>query len=507
MGALRRSVGLIQTKGCSNLFPGLPSSPVPMSQSNGPFSGLIICVTGLSRDARKQVKEATERLGGQYSPHLHPQCTHLVVQSFGGRKYEHALKHGPRNGLFIVTIAWFVDSVKRDVRMSESLYSVKKVGQNNANVDGLSRFLGPEIVCHSGTIDQGVHFGTSELYLALSQHFVYVDSDISDDLRNKVLRVAEDQGAKPVNSWFIGSGASLVVCEGASVGRYLGHVNTVVSPLWILKSVESRMQRLVHISPDLARHLELMLENLQNGSSEERIREEDNPRNALKLSKSKQEREEIVNIAKKGVRKRRSLHMQTCQNPIRQITQNSLMENICWTISEPTSSAAVFADSCSSSDEIGEPRQSVLPEGKNPGSDSVASFSNTTRPLTESEKTKVIFKDHFLTILFPVDRFSEMGPSSRTYFSENGFTCLQILDSIYRFYQENMADHEIEAAIHTDSRHADRLRTEYCSKETSNRGYMVFRRIELLGSRKSFEMLKRVNGDNNSNVYELVIRA
>lgn len=26
------------------------------------------------------MKDATERLGGQYSPHLHPQCTHLVVQ-------------------------------------------------------------------------------------------------------------------------------------------------------------------------------------------------------------------------------------------------------------------------------------------------------------------------------------------------------------------------------------------------------------------------------------------
>lgn len=31
-------------------------------------------------DARKQVKEATERLGGDYSPHLHSLCTHLVVQ-------------------------------------------------------------------------------------------------------------------------------------------------------------------------------------------------------------------------------------------------------------------------------------------------------------------------------------------------------------------------------------------------------------------------------------------
>lgn len=31
-------------------------------------------------EARKQVMDATERLGGQYSPNLHPQCTHLVVQ-------------------------------------------------------------------------------------------------------------------------------------------------------------------------------------------------------------------------------------------------------------------------------------------------------------------------------------------------------------------------------------------------------------------------------------------
>lgn len=38
---------------------------------------LWICVL---TEARNQVMEATERLGGQYSPNLHPQCTHLVVQ-------------------------------------------------------------------------------------------------------------------------------------------------------------------------------------------------------------------------------------------------------------------------------------------------------------------------------------------------------------------------------------------------------------------------------------------
>lgn len=67
-----------------------------------------------------------------------------------------------------------------------------------------------------------------------------------------------------------------------------------------------------------------------------------------------------------------------------------------------------------------------------------------------------------------------------------------------------MSIEEIEVAVHTDSRHADRLRSIYSSKETAD---IEFRRIDFLGSRRSFEMLKRVAGDNNSNLYELLIRA
>lgn len=70
-----------------------------------------------------------------------------------------------------------------------------------------------------------------------------------------------------------------------------------------------------------------------------------------------------------------------------------------------------------------------------------------------------------------------------------------------------MSSQEIEVAIHTDSRHADRLRSMYCSKETADCGFVAFKRIDFLGSRRSFEMLKRVSGDNNSNVYELLVRA
>ncbi|KAG6384021.1 hypothetical protein SASPL_156186 [Salvia splendens] len=43
------------------------------------------------------------------------------------------------------------------------------------------------------------------------------------------------------------------------------------------------------------------------------------------------------------------------------------------------------------------------------------------------------------------------------------------------------------------------------ARKTAKRGYVEFRRIDFLGSRRSFEMLKRVKGDNNSNLYELLI--
>lgn len=65
----------------------------------------------------------------------------------------------------------------------------------------------------------------------------------------------------------------------------------------------------------------------------------------------------------------------------------------------------------------------------------VCGFCELTWVVDDSEKMEVIFKNHFITILFPVDRFGEMGPSSRTFFSDSGFTCSQLLDHIYAFYQ------------------------------------------------------------------------
>ncbi|KAA8538721.1 hypothetical protein F0562_028298 [Nyssa sinensis] len=541
-GGGRGKVEVINSKGCSRLFVDIsssfpsfrglqsfqPMSPASSSlvaerevRSTRPFSGVVICVTGLSKEARKQVMDATERLGGQYSPNLHPQCTHLVVQSFNGRKFEHALKHGLRNGLFVVTLGWFVDSVRRNVRLNESLYSVRSVGENGMHMNDLNRLIqyaGTENSC----LPVGLHDHTKQsdmieephcfpedvfkrsMESTLSGHSLFVDLDVSTELRSKVIEAAAGEGATLLDQWFVGCNASHIVCEGPSIRKYLGHSNNLVTPLWVLKTAkEKRVQRLVHISADLARQVGTMLDNVQNGMEE--IIGDNGPQYAV-CSKSKashDERIKIVNLAKNGVRKRRGRRMQTCQTPIHPITPSSLLDSICWSISEPTSTASIYTDSFSAEDGS-EHHTSVFFDAKGEGGESEASFVNFSRLLTESEKTELIFKNHFLTIMFPVDRFAEMGPCSRTFFNETGFTCLQVLDLIYAFYQENMLGHEIEVAIHTDSRHADRLRSVY---STAERGYVAFKRIDFLGSRKSFEMLKRVSGDNNSNVYELLIRA
>lgn len=514
----------ISCKFGTSSFRGLKDSdPVIMSPANSsssirslsssPFNGLVICVTGLSKEARKQVMEATERLGGQYSPHLHPRCTHLVVQSSGGRKFEHALKHGATNGLLIVTLGWFVDSVRRNVRLSEALYVVKSIGENQAPKDDLNELASGnsclpvamlENAKQPNMIQRSRIFSSEEELKRRGSVFsgqsFYVDPEVSAELQNKVVEAAFGQGGSLVDEWLPGHSASHVVCEDASVQKYIGHSNYLVTPLWVLKTVtETRPQRLVHLSADVARQIGMMLDNVQQGATDRKDKNGANDSQdaqILGISSNHEENQNIVTVAKKGVRNRRGRRLQACQAPIKPLTPPTLLDSICWSISEPSSSASIYTDS-------EEAKTSVNEDGK----ESDASFVNTSRPLSETEKNELVFKNHFLTILFPVDRFSEMGPSSKTFFSDSGFTCLQLLDNIYAFYQENMSRMEIELAIHTDSRHADRLRSVYASKEAAEIGYVEIKRIEFLGSRKSFEMLKRVPGENNSNVYELLTRA
>ncbi|KAK1414181.1 hypothetical protein QVD17_29922 [Tagetes erecta] len=506
----------------SSSFRGLQSSMSPATSSsscsstlrssqNSPFSGLVICVTGLSKEARKQVMDATERLGGQYSPHLHPRCTHLNVYLFivicgllnanyssGGRKFEHALKHGATNGLFIVTLGWFVDSVRRNGRLNEALYVVRSLGENHTPKDDFNMLTSGnsclpvamlENATQSNVPEKSRLFSSEETLKRRGSIFagqsIYVDPEVSAELQNKVVEAAFGQGCSLVDQWLPGHTPSHVVCEESSVQKYLGHSNYLVTPLWVLKTVkENRPQRLVHLSADLARQIGMMLDNVQRAAHQK-----DNNRancsqeaQSLGINSNYEENQNIVNLAKNGVRNRRGRRMQA---PIKPLAPSTLLDSICWSVSEPSSNAAIYTNSFNDTNDDAK--------------ESDASFVNLSRPLSDAEKNELVLKNHFVTILFPVDRFSEMGPCSRTFFCDTGFTCLRLLDHIYEFYQENMSKMEIELAIHTDSRHADRLRSVYASKEAAEHGYVQIKRIEFLGSRRSLEMLKRVSGDNNKN--------
>ncbi|KAK1263888.1 hypothetical protein QJS04_geneDACA013513 [Acorus gramineus] len=555
-------VEVIDSKGCSRLLVGLgtplhslgsprsyssrsmasslPASDMSMKPStSGPFAGLTICVTGLSKEARKQVMAATERLGGRYSSTLHPQCTHLVVQSFGGRKFEHALNHGLKNGLLVVTLGWFVDSVKRNVRLNESLYSVKSVGQNGLPVGDLNRLVGftnAEKSCVPVLAYDESRLSNTNLQTflqppgqdstgswrpILASDRIYIDSNISPDLKTKVLEASAREGTIHLDNWFVGCRASFVVCEGPSIHKYLGHVNHLVTPLWILKTLkEKNMQRLVHLSTDLARQVSIILESVQSVLSEQNIVnffQDANRQNVThdavvgespfykKTKQSTEERQHLAELAKLGVRNRRSRRMRTCQAPFHPLTPSSLLGSICWSITEPTSSACIYMETSEGEDAIEQHTSAFFDAQQDRSLEE--SFENFSRPLRDSEKQEVIYKNHFLTILFPIDRYGEMGPSSRTFFSDGGFTCLQVLDHIYAFYQENMSPMEIEVAIYSDSKHADRLRSLYASKGSSETNVLTFKRIDFLGSRRSFELLKRISGENNTTVYELLIKA
>ncbi|KAJ1701445.1 hypothetical protein LUZ63_001224 [Rhynchospora breviuscula] len=532
-------VEVITSKGCSRLLIGtrpafcsVRSTEMMSTTSSaallgptdrltdGPFHGLVICVTGLSKEARNQVMEATERLGGQYSGSLHPKCTHLVVQSSGGRKYDHAIKHGARNGLFVVTLGWFVDSVRKNVRLDESLYSVGSLGENGLPLGELNRVAvlpGSERSCiplaaiEEAKSSKREFEGSRHIF---SEDAIYMDPDISAETKSKIADAVTREGAKLLEHWFIGSKASYVICEGSTIHKYIAHSNKIVTPLWILKTVkEKSFQRLVHLSSDLAKHVAITLENTRlfkedagnRTTSPFSLNTKISPSNG-KPKESIEDRKKIVELAKQGVRDRRSRRMQSCQVPIHPITPTSLLDSICWSISEPTTSACTYTDS-SWSEEASE--QQSLPAHDTNGEPNEADlFANSlSRPLKESEKSELVFKNHLITILFPIDRFDEMGPTSRTFFSNNGFTCIQLLDYIYNFYQENLSDLEIEVGIHTDSRHADRLRSLYASSESVRQGFVLFKRVDFMGSRRSFESLKRLNGETNCNVYQLLVRA
>ncbi|KAK7245444.1 hypothetical protein RIF29_40290 [Crotalaria pallida] len=105
------------------------------------------------------------------------------------------------------------------------------------------------------------------LELTLSGSSIYVDPGISSELRSKVVETASRDGATLVEQWLVDCNVSHVVTKGTSIQRYLGYSSNLITPLWILKTAKEKcVQRLVHMSADLARQVSLMLEE-NNGIS------------------------------------------------------------------------------------------------------------------------------------------------------------------------------------------------------------------------------------------------
>ncbi|XP_071788346.1 DNA topoisomerase 2-binding protein 1-like isoform X1 [Asterias amurensis] len=99
------------------------------------FKGCIICVTGLESELRRDVSMLTDENGGRYSGELKfNECTHLVVNSPKGPKYEFARKWK----IHCVSSKWFFESVEKNFCQDENLYRVDADVQATSTPNGVA---------------------------------------------------------------------------------------------------------------------------------------------------------------------------------------------------------------------------------------------------------------------------------------------------------------------------------------------------------------------------------
>ncbi|CAI9784797.1 unnamed protein product [Fraxinus pennsylvanica] len=263
------------------------------------------------------------------------------------------------------------------------------------------------------------------------------------------------EGARLLDQWYVGCDANYIVCEGPSIRKSLGHSSNLVTPAWVMKSAkEIRVQRLVHLSADLARQTGALLDKIENVTFKEVFVTVDKPVtlshefyrqkillafttgftefssigssadadavsfSAITTSSSPalgiwglsellflaaeegetsragedyssellapviDERQNIASLAKDGVRKLRNRHMQTCKTPTRPITPSSLLGALCWSISQPTSSASIYTNSSGVENAVKNQTCEFFGT-KEDVRESETSFVNLSRPLTE----------------------------------------------------------------------------------------------------------------------------
>ncbi|KAF6770083.1 hypothetical protein AHF37_11279, partial [Paragonimus kellicotti] len=87
------------------------------------FSQLVICVSGLSAEERKEVSDLVLKHGGRYSGMMKVgETTHLIIKQAVGLKYSHAKKWK----IQIVGVRWLIDSVNKGYAVNEEDYRVSE---------------------------------------------------------------------------------------------------------------------------------------------------------------------------------------------------------------------------------------------------------------------------------------------------------------------------------------------------------------------------------------------
>ncbi|XP_068648087.1 uncharacterized protein [Aristolochia californica] len=140
LNTLRKPVVTIQwLHQCWNEHRLVPQEPFRIL----PFTGLIISITRIPADERKEMERLIILNGGKYSPDLTKKCTHLVSDAPEGDKYLVARRWGHIN---IVTPKWIDQSIARKGCMDEELFRVcgTSILSQDVKKGSLKRILGQD---------------------------------------------------------------------------------------------------------------------------------------------------------------------------------------------------------------------------------------------------------------------------------------------------------------------------------------------------------------------------
>ncbi|KAI3761706.1 hypothetical protein L1987_52127 [Smallanthus sonchifolius] len=194
-----------------------------------PFSGLIISVTQVPLDERKEIEKLVLQNGGKYSAELTRKSTHLVCD-----KYKVSKRWGH---IHIVSRTWFNQSVARRACLNEESYPVLKSPVTSLNSQRTSSKLarnsecGPhqDISC-DGMVDADLETTLSQNMASISEVSVLVSDDNTPPcIQHKTsfnidASVAEDSQSEENDLYLLNCKIHLVGFDASEMRRWVNMV-------------------------------------------------------------------------------------------------------------------------------------------------------------------------------------------------------------------------------------------------------------------------------------------